>query len=201
MNLDRIDDAGRQDRPSRGTGLIALWKVVMGSTTAAMAALLAAVPLASATAAPKVRSAATSPEDGNQAFIREAFERWATGDADFFNLLADNVTWHIAGFDPVIARTYHGRQALLDGAVRPLAARLNGKLQPTVRRIWADGDDVIVHWDGEAAVYDSTRYRNTYLWILTVKDRRIVAVTAFLDNAAFKAVLDKPVPAASRRRD
>ncbi|MBB4859351.1 ketosteroid isomerase-like protein [Novosphingobium chloroacetimidivorans] len=171
----------------------------MSPTIVAMAVLLAAVPPAAAAAAPQARLAASSPEAGNRAFIREAFERWAAGDADFFDLLVDDVTWHIAGFDPVVARTYHGRQALLDGAVRPLAARLTGTLRPTVRRIWADGDDVIVHWDGEAAVYDGTRYRNTYLWILTVKDRRIVAVTAFLDNAAFKAVLDKPAPDPSRR--
>lgn len=133
-------------------------------------------------------------EQQNRVFITEAFANWAAGRGDVFSLLSDDVTWHITGFDPAVARTYRGKQALLDATAKPLGDRLSQPLKPTVRRIWADGDDVLVHWDGAAPVYDGSQYRNTYLWILTVQDRRIVAVTAFLDNAAFKAVLDKPAP-------
>lgn len=137
----------------------------------------------------------TQTEDRNRSLIRDAFERWAEGQGDVFSLLADDATWHITGSDQTVARTYRSREALLDGAARPLAARLSAPLKPTVKRIWADGDDVLVQWDGAAPVYDGTEYRNTYLWIMTVRNERIIAVTAFLDIAAFRAVLDKPEPA------
>lgn len=166
----------------------------MAVVIVALAFIPAINPALPVAAASQRISARASTEDRNRSFIRQAFDRWTAGKGNIFDLLADDVTWHIAGLDPAVARTYRGREALLDGAVRPLAARLVGRLRPTVRRIWADGDDVIVHWDGAAEVYDGSRYRNTYLWVLTIRDRRIVAVTAFLDNAAFKAVLDKPAP-------
>lgn len=136
----------------------------------------------------------TATQDQNRRFITEAFQQWAAGKADIFSLLADDVTWHITGFDPTVARTYHSRQALLDSTSLPLRARLAEPLKPTVRRIWADGDDVLVHWDGAAKLRDGSEYRNTYMWIMTVRDQRIVAVTAFLDNAAFKAALGTPAP-------
>lgn len=137
----------------------------------------------------------TATAERNRTFIRDAFDRWAKGEGDVFDLLAEDVTWHITGYDRVVSQTYRGREALLDGAARPLAARLVEPLKPTVRQIWADGDDVVVHWDGAATVYDGSPYRNTYLWILTIKGRQIVAVTAFLDISAFRAVIDKRAPA------
>lgn len=137
----------------------------------------------------------TAPsEEQNRAFIAEAFARWAAGDGDVFSLLADDVVWHIAGNDPAVAQTHRSRQALLDAAAVPLRDRLAAPLRPEVRRIWADGADVIVQWDGIAPFPDGSQYRNSYLWIMTVRDRRIVAVTAFLDNATFKAALARPLP-------
>ncbi len=135
-----------------------------------------------------------SKEEANRAFIADAFAQWAAGNGDVFSLLADDVVWHITGNDPAVAQTHRSRQALGEAAAVPLRERLAAPLKPDVKRIWADGDEVIVHWDGTAPFPDGSQYRNTYLWIMTVKDRRIVAVTAFLDNATFKAALARPVP-------
>lgn len=166
---------------------------------AALAAVLLAAPLAAAprqdpVAAPSREPASREPasrEPANRALIERAFAQWARGEADIFDLLTDDVVWHITGQDPAVATTYRSREALLAGAARPLAARLTAPLTPTVRRIWADGDDVLVHWDGTAPLADGSTYRNTYLWIMTVRGDRVTAVTAFLDNAAFKAALAK----------
>lgn len=158
-----------------------------------MAALLGcAAPSASLAQLPT--DTQTTREAGNRAFIADAFARWEAGTGDVFSLLADDAVWHITGFDPAVAKTYRGRQALLDATAKPLRDRLTGPIKPAVKRIWADGDDVLVHWDGAATHHDGSPYRNTYLWVMTVRDRRIVAVTAFLDNAAFRTALAKPLP-------
>lgn len=159
---------------------------------AALVASISAVAIADDT-----RVARRSQQSDDRALIEDGFARWAKGEFDIFSLLADDVTWHITGQDPAIATTYHSREALLDGAARPLAARAAAPLKPTVRRIWSDGDDVIVHWEGTAPLVDGTTYRNTYLWIMTVRDGRVTAVTAFLDNAAFKRALATPLPSGS----
>lgn len=137
----------------------------------------------------------TATETANRALIERAFAGWAAGELDIFGLLTDDATWRVTGQDPAIARTYRSRQALLDATSLPLRARLAGPLVPTVRRIWVDGDDVIVHWDGSAPLANGSTYRNTYLWIMTVRGERVIAVTAFLDNAAFKTALATPLPA------
>lgn len=161
-------------------------------------ALLSAVLLASVTPAAALGQDASDADSGkearNRTLIAGAFARWSAGTGDVFSLLADDVVWRITGLDPAVAQTYNSRQALLDAAANPLRARLSKPLRPMVRRIWADGDDVLVHWDGAAPFRDGTSYRNTYLWIMTIRGQRIVAVTAFLDNAAFAAALAKPTP-------
>jgi ketosteroid isomerase-like protein len=161
---------------------------------AALAAVLLAAPVAAAPRQDSVAAPSREPasrEPANRALIERAFAQWARGEADVFDLLTDDVVWHITGQDPAVATTYRSREALLAGAARPLAARLTAPLTPTVRRIWADGDDVLVHWDGSAPLADGSTYRNTYLWIMTVRGDRVTRVTAFLDNAAFKAALAK----------
>jgi ketosteroid isomerase-like protein len=161
-----------------------------------IAVALALAPPASATIQDKTVPATV--ETANRILIEDAFERWGQGQFDIFSLLAEDATWRIAGQDPEVAKTYPSRQALLDATSSPLRARLAAPLKPVVHRTWVDGDDVIVHWDGSAPLHDGSMYRNTYLWIMTVKGGRVVAVTAFLDNAAFKAALAKPLPAGTQ---
>jgi len=136
----------------------------------------------------------TAIEATNRTLISDAFARWGSGEFDIFSLIADDVDWHITGYDPAVATIFSSREALLKATSFPLRARLAGPLKPSVRRIWADGDDVLVYWDGTAPMRDGTEYRNTYLWIMTVQGGRVVAVTAFLDNAVFKEALSKPAP-------
>lgn len=162
------------------------------SSTALLSALVLATLSPTAAVGQAARHTDSAKEARNRTLIAGAFDRWTAGTGDVFSLLAEDVVWHIAGFDPTVAQTYRSRQSLLDAAATPLRARLSKPLKPTVRKIWTDGDDVLVHWDGAAPFKDGSQYRNTYLWIMTVRDRRIVAVTAFLDNAAFAAALAKP---------
>ncbi|MBP2302664.1 nuclear transport factor 2 family protein [Azospirillum picis] len=165
-------------------------------TTRIAMALIGSLVLAAPHPASAQESTAMTPsrQEQNRAFVQAAFDRWAQGQGDVFALVADDVTWQIMGADPDVAKTHHSREALMAAAARPLAARLRTPLKPSVRKIWADGDDVLVHWDGSAELVNGTPYRNSYLWILTLQDQRIVAVTAFLDIPAFKAALALPAP-------
>lgn len=157
-------------------------------------ALLAAA-LALGVSAGWARSRAGEPAERNKRIVAEAFDRWAAGGTTFFtDLLAPDVVWVIEG-SGASAGTIRGRDALLD-LVRPFAARLSQPLRPTMRRVWGDGDHVIVHWQGEAVARDGLSYRNRYAWILRMQDGKAVEVNAFLDLAAFDDVLRRiPEPA------
>lgn len=137
----------------------------------------------------------TPTERTNRALIRRAFDAWAQGGTRFFDdVLAPDAVWTIAGSGPS-AGVYRGRQDFLDRAVAPFSARLATPVVPTMRGLWADGDQVIAFWEGRATAGDGRPYRNTYAWLFTMRGGRAVAVTAFLDLPAYDAVLARVRPA------
>ncbi len=62
-------------------------------------------------------------------------------------MLATDIVWTIEGSEPN-AGTYRGDDAFMARAVRPL--RLRTPVRPVSKRVWADGDHVIINWEGEA---------------------------------------------------
>ena len=135
-----------------------------------------------------------STTERNRQFITQAFEQWAAGGGTFFqDVVAPDVIWTIKGTSPV-AGTYRGRDEFLKQAVAPFAARLSSPVRPTVKGIWADRNDVIVHWDGVATAADGAPYRNSYVWIFRMDNLRATEVVAFLDLVPYNDVLRRIAP-------
>lgn len=59
----------------------------------------------------------------------------------------------------------------------------------------AEGDDVVAIWDGTATARDGSPYVNTYAWVMTMRDERVVKGTAFLDLVALGDFLRRVPPA------
>lgn len=134
----------------------------------------------------------------NRLFITQAFQQWAAGGASFFqDVLAPDVIWTIKGTSPA-AGTYRSRDAFLEQAVAPFASRLSSPVRPSVKDIWADGNDVIVHWDGTGTAADGAPYRNSYVWIFRMKNQRATEVIAFLDLIPYDDVI-KRIPLDQKR--
>ena len=119
----------------------------------------------------------------NKKLIQDAFDAWAAGDgAAFFNILAEDVQWTVIGSGPV-SRAYTSRQAFLDGAAKPLNAKLAGPIQPTVVNIIAEGDNVVLQWEGTATAKSGKPYNNSYCWVMRVADGKVREGTAYIDTA------------------
>jgi uncharacterized protein len=154
-------------------------------------ALLAFTPAQADTAA-----AQNGAEERNRKIVASAFDRWAAGGTGFFTeVLAPHVVWTIEGSGPS-ASAFRGRDAFLERAVHPFASRLSTPVRPVSTKVWADGEHVIVRWEGEGVARDGAPYRNSYAWIMRMQDDRAVEVTAFLDLAPYDDVLRRiPAPA------
>lgn len=124
----------------------------------------------------------------NAAAIRAAFAAWRDGTGSVFDLLADEVEWTVAGSSPV-SGVYSSRQAFLDQAVRPISARLSTPIIPEVRHVIAQGNDVVVVWQGRATARDGSAYHNDYVWHLVMEEGRVVRATAFLDTWALDRLM------------
>jgi ketosteroid isomerase-like protein len=116
--------------------------------------------------------------------VQTAFDNWRRASGSVFDLLASDAKWTIVGRS-VASGTYHSRRDFLDQVIVPFNARLSTPLVPTVRNIYADGDTVIVLWDGAAMARDGRSYENTYSFFLKMRDGKIVNATAMYDPIAF----------------
>jgi ketosteroid isomerase-like protein len=119
----------------------------------------------------------------NRKLITDAFAAWARGDGNaFFNLLAEDVRWTVIGGTPV-SRTYPGRAAFVEGAVKPLTAKLAGPIVPTVRDIIAEGDKLVLQWDGRSSGKNGAIYHQTYCWVMRFENGKVREGVAYLDTA------------------
>jgi len=151
---------------------------------AIVVALLAATP-----ALPR----SLSETERNREIVTEAFAAWVEGTYLFDDLLADDIVWTIHGSDPV-AGTYRSREDFVERASRPLVSRLATPIVPRVHAIWAEGDTVIVRFDGSATTTSGRPYRNQFVWIFQMEDGKAVRAEAFLDLAAYRAVVENNEP-------
>jgi ketosteroid isomerase-like protein len=123
-------------------------------------------------------------EEKNRRTVQTAFDNWRRAAGSPFDLLASDVKWTIAGMSTV-SGTYYSRRDFMDQVTIPFNSRLSTPLVPTVRGIYADGDTVIVLWDGAAMARDGKSYENTYSWYLKMRDGKIVSAVAVYDSVAF----------------
>ena len=131
----------------------------------------------------------------NKALVRDRFEAWANGTGGPFDLLADDAVWTIEGRS-IAAKTYVGRKTFIREVVKPLNARIRDRLKPRVRSICADGDIVVIFFDGEATARDGKPYNNTYFWQFEMRGGRVVKASAMYDSIAFNDLWTRVAPEA-----
>lgn len=129
----------------------------------------------------------------NRKIVSEAFDTWRAGGNVFTTLLSPDVVWTIRGSGPV-AGTYSGLPDFLERASRPLVDRLATPVVPDIQGIFADGDIVIVRFDGSATTLSGDPYRNQFVWIFRMQSGLVVEAEAFLDLTAYQAVIDSNQP-------
>jgi uncharacterized protein len=81
---------------------------------------------------------------------------------------------------------------------RPFGARVSQSrpFKPAnVRGVYADGDTVVVLWDGEGTRLDGKPYENTYAWFMRFREGLVVEATAFFDSIAFNELWGEVSPA------
>jgi len=128
----------------------------------------------------------------NKAMVLDRFNAWKAGTGSPFELLAETATWTIVGHS-VVAKTYK-RDDFLNEVIKPFNARMKEGLKPYIREISADGDSVIIFFDGRALARDGKPYANTYAWFFRMTDGKVVEATAFFDSIEFNDLWQRVQP-------
>ncbi len=119
--------------------------------------------------------------------IRRAFVAWRDEGAPVTDVFAPEMTWRIEGRS-VVAGDYANRQEFIDRVLAPFGARFaeGERFRPVrIHALCADGDTVIVRWDGHGVANDGIPYDNSYAWFMTLRDGLVVDGTAYFDSIAF----------------
>lgn len=135
----------------------------------------------------------TATEARNKQLIQQAFTDWAAGHGTLYDLMTDDAQWTLMG-SSALSKTYTSKQEFIDATVTPLFKRLATPFVPRVLTLNADGDVVIVTFDGSSTANDGLPYRNNYCLLLTLKNGRITRSVAYLDLLAYTELLRR-VPA------
>ena len=80
----------------------------------------------------------------------------------------------------------------------PFAARFSSSSDPfrpiAIRSVHADGDTVIVLWDGRGTANDGQPYENSYVWIMKMDGGKVIDGTAFYDSISFDELWSRVQP-------
>ena len=63
-----------------------------------------------------------------------------------------------------------------------------------IRSVHADGDAVIVVWDGRGVANDGQAYENSYAWFMRMSDGKVIDGTAFFDSISFNDLWSRVQP-------
>jgi ketosteroid isomerase-like protein len=138
----------------------------------------------------------SNPTDANRQIIREAFEAWQAGTGPITDVFAADMIWRIEGHS-VASKEYANRRQFVDEVLTPFGARFTAD-QPFrpigIRSIHADGDTVVVVWNGRGIANDGQPYENSYAWVMRMRDGKVVDGTAFYDSISFNDLWSRVEP-------
>jgi uncharacterized protein len=69
----------------------------------------------------------------------------------------------------------------------------------TIRSISADGNTVIVLWDGRSTAADGLPYENNYAWFMKMRGGLVIDATAFYDSTSFNDLWTRVAPGSKGR--
>jgi ketosteroid isomerase-like protein len=134
--------------------------------------------------------------EANRETIRVAFEAWQDGTRPITDVFAPTMTWRIEGHSAA-SREYASTQQFVDEVLAPFGARFTDgqPFRPVeIRGVYADGDTVIVLWDGHGVANDGQPYENSYAWFMRLAQGKVVDGTAFYDSISFNDLWSRVRP-------
>jgi ketosteroid isomerase-like protein len=131
----------------------------------------------------------------HRAAISTAFEAWQDDGAPLTDYFAPEMTGPIEGHS---AASHANKPEFIDEVLDPFGRRFSTSdpFRPlSIARVYADGDSVIVLWDGRGTTVQNTTYENSYAWFMQMCDGKVIDGTAFYDSISFNKLWAHVTPA------
>jgi len=133
-----------------------------------------------------------STTDANRQRIQQVMAELDKGNGQpFVEAMADDFSWTIPGNTPW-SRTYSGKQVVLTELLRPLYAQFATPYVSTTSRVMADGDMVIIEFDGRVTTKAGKAYNNHYCYVCRMEGGQMKDLMEYLDTALVSSALEAP---------
>jgi uncharacterized protein len=133
-----------------------------------------------------------STTDANRQRIRQVMAELDKGNGKpFVDAMADDFSWTIPGDTPW-SRTYSGKQVVINELLRPLYAQFATPYVSTTRRVMADGDTVIIEFEGRVRTKAGKAYNNRYCYVCRMEDGKMKDLMEYFDTALVSSALEAP---------
>lgn len=126
----------------------------------------------------------------NKELIQGVFDELATGNGQpFMDMLAEDARWTAIGTSPW-AKTYEGKQAIVEELMRPLFRQFADQYTARATRIIAEDEFVVVEARGQVTTKSGRPYNQTYCYVLRLADGKVRELTEYLDTDLVNQVLE-----------
>jgi uncharacterized protein len=139
---------------------------------------------------------ASNHTEADRQTVQRAFNAWRDGTGRITDVFAPEMVWRIEGHS-LASKEYESKQQFIDEVLTPFGARFSTSdpFRPvTIRSVYADGDAVIVLWDGRGVTNDGQPYENSYVWVMKMHGGKVVDGTAFYDSISFNDLWTRVQP-------
>lgn len=125
----------------------------------------------------------------NKQRLQTAFAELAKSNSGpFVELLADDVSWTIAGKSKW-SKSFRGKQEVLTGLLAPVSAMFAEPFTLTPHRIIADDDVVVVEARGRGITKAGASYDNSYCLVFRMAGGQVKEVTEYMDTELATTIL------------
>ncbi|HXZ89195.1 MAG TPA: nuclear transport factor 2 family protein [Candidatus Binataceae bacterium] len=124
--------------------------------------------------------------EANKELVAKTWDAFAKGDIKTaFANMSDEVSWLIPGNLPNLSGLRKGKSAILEFA-RHAAKIFPSGLKSEVKRVYGDGDTVIVEMTNRGKVFNGKDYENEYCFVFEVEAGKIRRVREYVDTQKAK---------------
>ena len=122
----------------------------------------------------------------NKELVNNFWSAFSKGDIKTaFALLSDEISWLIPGNLPNLSGLRKGKGEILNFA-RGAAKMFPSGLKSEIRRVYGDGDTVLIEMTNRGKLFNGRDYENEYCFVFEIEGGKIRRVREYVDTQKVK---------------
>ena len=125
----------------------------------------------------------------NKELVTKTWNAFVKGDIKTaFDNMSDQVSWLVPGSIPNVSGVHKGKESIV-AFLRAIGPAVPNGMQTEIRRVYGDGDAVLVELTNRAKTAKGRDYENEYCFVFELEGGKIRRIREYTDTAKAKAIL------------